>query len=361
MSGVRPFRADDVPAVAGLRPTAFRSSLQPSPEALARYFERIFLHLPWHDADLPSLVYEDRLGQVRGFLGVLTRRMRRGSTDVRVAVPTQFMVHPEARGVAGVQLMRHFLDGPQDLSLSDRGNDGARKLWERLGGHTALLYSLFWTRALRPVRYGAVHRARGRFAETLSSVAAPIWNLGDAIVRLVAEPAIPQRPPPGSTEPLDLSWLLAQFPRFMAPDALRPVYHEAYLRFVLEEVSAKAKLGTLRSVLVCDAGGQPSGWFIYYENPRGVSQVVQLVARPGHGAAVLGHLFFRAGREGATAVQGRLEPALLAALGAANCQFNREGPWMLVHSRNPDLLAAIQSGEGHAFVSRLDSEWWLNF
>ena len=361
MSGVRPFRADDVPAVASLRPTAFRASLQTGPEALARYFERIFLHLPWHDADLPSLVYENWQGQVRGFLGVLTRRMRKGSRDVRVAVPTQFMVHPECRGVAGVQLMRRFLDGPQDLSLSDRGNDGARKLWERLGGHTALLYSLFWTRALRPVRYGVVHKPRGRLAATLISAAAPIWNLSDALLRLVDEPAIPQRPPPGTTEPLDISWLVAQFPRFMAPDVLHPVYHEPYLRCVLEEASAKTKLGKLQSILVCDRGGQPSGWFIYYENPRGVSQVVQLVARPGRGGDVLGHLLFRAGQEGATAVQGRLEPVLLPELGAANCQFNREGPWMLVHSRSAELLAAVSGGAGHAFVSRLDSEWWLNF
>ena len=72
-----------------------------------------------------------------------------------------------------------------------------------------------------------------------------------------------------------------------------------------------------------------------------------------------GSILFEAGRDGATAVEGRLEPAYLPDLGGVGCRFSREGPWMLVHSRRPELQAAVLSGQ--AFVSRLDSEWWLNF
>jgi len=220
VSGVRPFRAADVPVVAALRPTAFRTSLQDGPAALTAYFNQMFVHLPWRDDALPSLVYEDGMGRVRGFLGVIPRRMRWRGTDVRVAVPTQFMVHPESRGVAGVQLMRQFLEGPQDLSLSDRGNEGARRLWERLGGRTSLLYSLFWTRPLRPTRYAIVRHAHGRLAGKAIAAARPLWDLLDAAVAILKEPAIPARAPIGRTEPLPVEWIVSHFHEFMPPGTL---------------------------------------------------------------------------------------------------------------------------------------------
>jgi hypothetical protein len=326
---------------------------------LTAYFNQMFVHLPWRDDALPSLVYEDGMGRVRGFLGVIPRRMRWRGTDVRVAVPTQFMVHPESRGVAGVQLMRQFLEGPQDLSLSDRGNEGARRLWERLGGRTSLLYSLFWTRPLRPTRYAIVRHAHGRLAGKAIAAARPLWDLLDAAVAILKEPAIPARAPIGRTEPLPVEWIVSHFHEFMPPGTLHPVYEEDFLRRVLQEVTAKTKLGTMRAWLVRDAEEHVIGWCIYFTNPRGVSHVVQLVGRPERVGEVLGHLLFEAGTAGATAVQGRLEPSYLPDFGAASCRFSREGPWMLVHSRRPELAAAVLSG--HAYVSRLDSEWWLNF
>jgi hypothetical protein len=39
--------------------------------------------------------------------------------------------------------------------------------------------------------------------------------------------------------------------------------------------------------------------------------------------------------------------------------FLRNGSWTLAHSRNPELLAPIFSG--NAFFSRLDGEWCLRF
>jgi len=46
----------------------------------------------------------------------------------------------------------------------------------------------------------------------------------------------------------------------------------------------------------------------------------------------------------------------LAALG---CGFGRDGPWVLIHSRRPEILPAVERGD--AFLSRLDGEWWLSF
>lgn len=359
MSGVRPFRREDIPAVVSLRPQAFRSSRQGSPDALAGYFERIFFESPWRDESLPSLVYADGQGRPRGFLGVVPRRMRLGDRDVRVAVPTQFMVHPDNRGIAGVELMRRFLHGPQDLALSDRGNDTARRVWERLGGSTALVFSLFWSKPLRPARFGLVRRSHSRLVEQAIAATGPLWGAVDLAVAALSEPAVPRDAPPGRVEAIDPVAAVALVHDFLPRGTLEPVYDASVVRWLVAELSAKTKLGDLQSLLVRDAEGAPAGWCLYYVNPRGVSQVVTIAARPERAGDVIGHLAHRAAGQGATAVIGRMEPLLLADLGEARCRFDRNGPWMLVHARDPDVLAAVLGGR--AFVSRLDSEWWLNF
>src|SRR5439155_1097840 len=129
-----------------------------SPDRLAHYLEQIFCRHPWADEELTSLVYEDERGRVAGFLGIIPRPLRFQGEPVRAAVATQLMVAPERRGLVGRRLMRTFLTGPQDLSLSDTANEVGRRLWESLGGSVSLIHSLAWTRTLRPCRHLA-----GRF------------------------------------------------------------------------------------------------------------------------------------------------------------------------------------------------------
>jgi hypothetical protein len=74
---------------------------------------------------------------------------------------------------------------------------------------------------------------------------------------------------------------------------------------------------------------------------------------------VLGHLFHHAWRRGAAGIAGRLEPSLLPGLVAAGCGLRREGPWMLIRSRRPEIARAVERGD--AFLSRLEGEWWLSF
>src|SRR5262249_25986930 len=114
------------------------------------------LHNPWRDDALPSLVYVNAEGRPVGFIGVIPRPASFDGHPIRIAVATQFMVHPDYRGVAGVQLLKEFLSGGQDLSLADLAKGAGRRLWERPGGATARLPSLQWTlqfmRVPRPLR-----------------------------------------------------------------------------------------------------------------------------------------------------------------------------------------------------------------
>lgn len=108
-----------------------------------------------------------------------------------------------------------------------------------------------------------------------------------------------------------------------------------------------------------DSAGAAVGWYGYQVNRGGVAEVIHLGAVKGRTLEVLDLLFEDAWRQGVVALRGRLEPCWLPGLAARQCTLLPAGAWTLVHSRRPDLVAAILAGD--AMLSRLEGEWWLNF
>src|SRR2546422_7768011 len=81
---IRTLMRSDIPHLVALSQQAFRLNERVGADAMAAYFERIFFHNPWVDADLPSLVYEDETGRVGGVVGVVPRRMLVRGEPIRV-------------------------------------------------------------------------------------------------------------------------------------------------------------------------------------------------------------------------------------------------------------------------------------
>src|SRR5258708_9765268 len=100
---------------------------------------------------------------------------------IRVAIGTQLMVSPESRGLAGRRLVRAFLTGPQDLSVSDLGNDATRRLWESLGGSVSMAHSVMWEKALRPWQLAVSRLGRRPLRPGAAPAPQPPLALGDAL------------------------------------------------------------------------------------------------------------------------------------------------------------------------------------
>ena len=228
---VRPFRPDDLPDVVGLRRRLFRFTERPSPAELADYCERVFCRNPWSDDELPSLVHEDEHGKLVGFLGVVPRRMIFQDEPIRVAIATQLMVSPERRGLAGRRLVRAFLAGPQDLSMSDLGNDATRLLWESLGGSVSVTHSVTWEKALRPCRLAVSRLGGGALRRGAALAAQPLVALGDVLA--AAWPGAQNRPSGGDTVPLAPATLAATADELLRAFTLRPEYHDDSLDWLL--------------------------------------------------------------------------------------------------------------------------------
>jgi len=355
VSEIRPLERRDLPQVAGLIELAFRSGSKTPPPGLARYLERLLFDHPWVDPEIPSLVALDDHGDLAGCLGSHIRRFRYDGQAIRVAVSGQLVVDPIARRRAlGALLMRRYLDGPQELTLTDTASVTARRLWEGFGGKTVHLGRIGWVRLFRPLRFATEYLLKNhdRWRHATTSALAPF----DAVsTRLTANRwAIPR--PDVVTEPLGPEGLVAALPSVLGSVRLRPDYDVPFLEWLFEELAAVRSRGLPTGFVVRDRRGRTLGWYLYFLRRGGISQVVQVVANERDMAPVVDHLLEHARLNGAAALQGRVEPGLIEILAERGCLLHASGYRVLVHARDDGIVHAIDSGD--AVLSRLDGDWW---
>jgi ribosomal protein S18 acetylase RimI-like enzyme len=355
---IRTARIEDLPAIAALRTASFRYAQHGTIDTLAAYLRSVFFDNPWRLREPASLVWENEAGTLVGFLGVIARPMRFGNEEIVSATLSTFMVDASQRGRGiGGQLMRHFLAGPQDLAFSDVANAGTRDLWRALGGDVAWLHNLYWTKALRPMRAASVQWIRGASSYAASLAARPLAAVVDPIVTRM--PGMPQQvtQPPGRVEPLRPDVAASEIERLAAECVIRPSYTGEALGWLFDQLNAKPN-GRLECMLVRDADDAIAGWFVYFVNPRGTAEVVQVVAPEREAGLVLDHLTYHAWRAGVVALSGRLDEArLLPAMSTRGFMLARRDPWVMVHARRLEIAAAIHRGD--ALLSRLEGEWWM--
>ena len=160
MSAIRPLERADLPQVVSLYEHVARSGSRTPPPGLAAYFERTFLDHPWADAEIPSLVYADG-DKILGFLGSSVRRLELDGRPVRMGISGQLVTEPEVRKrAAGAFLMREYMSGAQDLTITDTASDMVRRIWEGVGGETSQLACIGWVRIFRPAQFASAYRGR---------------------------------------------------------------------------------------------------------------------------------------------------------------------------------------------------------
>lgn len=358
MGHVRPVVPDDIPRVAELYAKVFGPRGGGAMEGLREVLRDVFFRHPWLDDRLPSLVYQAREGRILGCLGVVPRPMSLKGRPIQAAISHTVMVDPDCRTtLAAVELIRAFLSGPQDVSIS-QGTSLSRRIFEGVGGSTSLLHSFGWTRVLRPSRYVLAFLRRRGLSTGVSAALTLLCRAADALAGRVHPFRFSSAGLTG--EPLDPETLATCVSVFLRDRALQPTYDAASLKWLLELLARENADAPLRRIVVRDASGETVGGYLYYGHATGLGEVVQVVARPTSVEAVLDHLFNDAYRHGLVAVSGQLDPPFLNALAARHCLFNRgDGSWLLFHAKDHDITAAIHRGD--ALLTRLDAEWWIGF
>ena len=358
---IRAFAEGDVSAAAALFARVYPEYRWGSQAACESYFREMLFDNPWRDPELPSWVAEED-GRIAGFQAVIPRPMQFRGRPIRVAVSCQFMVDPDQRhSLTAVQLLKACFSGPQDLTLADGSSAKARRMWTGIGGTAPPLYSLHWIRPLRPARYAlSLLEERAGFLRPLALTGRPLGVLADAFAARLPQNRFFRDAAGLVEDALDPATMLAHLPEILRGCALQPVYDARSLAWLLEQTALKTRHGTLRARAVRDGEGRRLiGWYLYYALEGGVSEVVQVAALNGSFDRVLQRLLADAWRCGAAAVRGRVDPRYVQELSDRHCWFRWDSTWTLVHSRHPELTAAIHQGD--AFLSRLEGEWWLRF
>jgi hypothetical protein len=347
MSEIRPLERDDLPQVVSLYEHVARSGSRTAPPGLAGYFERTFLDHPWADPEIPSLVYADG-DRVLGFLGSSVRRFELDGKPLRMGISGQLVTEPEVRKrAAGAFLMREYMTGAQDLTITDTASDMVRRIWEGVGGETSQLACIGWVRIFRPAQFASAYRGRqqvepvrqARISQVLDTLASPL-------ARRALRPSPADRKQSEELTPAGLVSRLAEL-KFR----LRPASDEEFAAWLLDEVAAVRSRGTVVKRAVS------GGWYVYYLVPGGISQVLQVAAEERGAGEVVDHLFADAYERGSAAVQGRLEAYIREPLAQRKALFHQSGYLALVHARDRDVLHAIQAGQ--ALLTRLEGEWWM--
>lgn len=352
---IRECRPDDLAIVAALFQRVLRNGEKCNLVALESYLKDLFFEHPWQDPELTSRVSVSADGMVNGFVGVLPLRMTYRGTQVRAALVGSLMVgNPQQDPLAGARLLRSFLTGPQDLSLSESANSLAQRMWQRLGGGTAPVYSMDWARVLRPAQFGvAMLKAPVWIERVLSPVGFAVDTLSGAAKsrRFRIEPLDPR------IERADIATneLVALIQQFAARYELAPAWDDASLRWFLTHAARKDPFGELISRVVRAKNGTPLGCYLYYGQPGGMAIVLQIFSGPENADTVVRCLLADANERGCAAVRGRVQPDLLDALQQNGCIFKHVAS-LTIHARNAELLAATRAG--NALVTGLAGESW---
>jgi len=356
---VRPIEERDIQAVVELHERVMPKARDLPAGVLHEHLSQILLRHPWRNESLPSLVFQAGNREIVGCLGVIPRPMSFQGQAITAAISHSFIVAPGSRSaLAALELARAFLSGPQDLSVAETG-EVSRRIWEKFGGHAALLYSLCWTRPLRPARYALSFMRRRGLPSAVGSMLQPICRAVDACASLAGGP-FRFRAPAGFATGLDAPTLSSLVAEYTKGRTLRPRYDEPSAHWLLQAMAQKQDRGPLHGVAVQDARREVIGWYLYYGRRGAVGTVVQVGAGKAGTGEVLDHLFHHARQQGLVAVSGQVDPAMFSELAGRHCLFHHDGgSLLLVHSRHPEVLQAIDRGD--AFLTRLEGEWWISF
>ncbi|MBL0373522.1 hypothetical protein JJB09_15950 [Rhizobium sp. KVB221] len=355
MSHVRPLQERDIGEVAALyQDTFLKPRATPSP-GLAKCLGEFYLGGPTVDAEIPSLVHVDGGGVVSGFVGVNVVPMTFKGSTLKAAFCGALMVRDrEKNPTAGARLLKSFLSGPQDLSLSETANKTSLDMARALRGTVLAPYSLEWMRILRPAAFGCDMVLR---KSPLRKLVLPAARTLDRLYK---------RGGPGKEQARSAmgGLLVTRVDAGEFADAIVPLtthyelrlsWEERLLRYTVREAFEKPLYGEPVAVLVTRPDGVPVGAVLYHLHEGGVGRVLQILARPGMEGTVVDIMLHDADQRGAAGLRGRTQQAFLHAMLGKGIFFANASS-TIVFSRDEAVLDCFAAGK--AFVNGLAGESW---
>lgn len=357
---IRPLSPGDIATVAKMFQRQFRPAVAVSSASLEAYLDTLFLSGPFASPTMPSLVHARADGLVTGFIGVTSQPMQIGDRPLKVAVCGALMVEGRAEDpMAGARLLKSFLAGEQDLSLSETAGDATLSMWRQLRGDLLTNHSLDWLRVLRPASF-ATETAQRRMG--IAGLLSPLSQFVDRRLRKkwpvgswASVSDAPKIAGGASSESVSVERFLAFAREHSDSFPIRRLWTDEALSQLAADIPLKSELGELRTALVHSRTGVCLGGYAYYFRAGKSAQVLDVLAGEARAGVVIDCLFRDADESGAVAVRGRSNPAMLDALLERRCLMFRQGA-SVIAGRDKDLIERFKQGDA-AFNGLIGERW----
>lgn len=362
MSTVRPLATGDLDQVATLFSATFLGRRAGVRDWVKACLRNTYLDDPFNDPEIPALVHVTDDGRINGFVGVHVVPYLVDGRRVRAAFCGALMSEGEGRDpMVGARLLKAYLAGAQDVSISETANVVSQNLWERLHGKVLAGHSLDWVRVLRPAGF-ALAVASGKVAPL--RIFAPLARFADQRIARGRKAAnfggITGEAPAGPLvrEEANLADIAGLVRRFSDVLAARPDWENGYLEHVLAVALDKPAFGAPVMMAVRTRAGEPVGGFFYHARPGGIGRVLQVLYAPGRAGIVLDHLFADAHARGVVALRGRSQPELVEASTRRSMLFLTVSASVLL---TKDAALAAPFLNGNCMLNGLAGESWNRF
>jgi hypothetical protein len=350
---VRAMRSSDVPGVARLFLKIFRKADRPADAELKDYLASL-LASPSHDDTMGAQVYEQQDGRIRSVLLAVPMRFVACGTVLPGRLLGVFMTDADQEAAGAAQLILALRPRRADFAFCDSASPTSRNHMLAIGGKPIPAQNLEWTRSFRPVEASAgriAKRLLGGKDFGLSIFARPI----DSMLRRVRpEPAV--EPGAATAAEMSVADFLVQAPRLVAHYAVRPLWDEKELSWLVSLAAQNTRLGAFTIRAVVDPAGAIFGCFVYYAAPGRTAHVLNVLSLPGREAAVLDAMFRHLDETGHVEARGRAQSALMAGLALQRWLVFRHRAFALGLTRVPEINDAVARGD--VYVGGLAGEDW---
>lgn len=363
---VRPMRPADIAAVAQLFLKIFRGTDKPPDADLQDYLRRMLLASPSYTEATGTQVYEQQDGHIRSALLAVPMRFVACGNIVPGRLLGVFMTDGSKDAAGAAQLILALRPRHDDFAFCDSASPTSSSHLLAIRGKPIPLQNLEWARSFRPfgalaLRFGErVLRGKvlgskvfgSKLVLGLSAFARPF----DSLLRHLLPRREAEQAGAARVVEMPVPSFLVQAPLLVAHYAVRPLWSEEELSWVVSLAAQNTRLGAFTIRAVLDRTDAIIGCFVYYAAPGRTAHVLNVLSLPGREPTVLDAMFRYLDDTGHVEARGRAQSALMIGLSLQRWLVFRHRAFTFALTRLPEINDAVARGD--IYVGGLAGEDW---
>ena len=352
---VRLMQLADVPAVARLFLKIFRGVDKLASPDLEEYLRALVLESPSYSEAMGTRLYEQQDGRIRSALLTVPMRFVACGNVVPGRLLGVFMTDANKEAVGAAELILALRPRGANFGFCDSASPTSCNHLLAIGGKPIPLQSLEWLRSFRPMS-ALVGRLAERVLRRRDPGFAALMRPVDVLLRRLVNGTDVQEPAGLSVTEMSVEAFLKHAPLLIAHYAVRPLWSEDELAWLVSLAARNTQLGAFTIQAVEDRAGAVIGCFVYYAAPGRIAQVLNILSLPGREIAVLDAMFRHLDHTGHVEARGRAQLALMRGLALQRWLVFRHMAFAVAVTRSQDVSDAVARGD--VYIGGLAGEDW---